>query len=116
MTLYIVVTGSALPASAACSVCQASVAHLMRLGNSRTPAKTPSLPSSASARRMQSAPQPPLETRCRLPAPEAPWQRLGIPTSARWFVAGAGQHDPRDCSSFRPCVEDVDHDGFVVLA
>ena len=39
-------------ASAAWSVCQARVAHLTRTGNSRTPAKTASLPS-------VSAPRPP---------------------------------------------------------
>src|SRR5262249_1686871 len=40
-----VVTGSACPASGARTGCQGRVAHLIRLGNSRTPAKTASLPS-----------------------------------------------------------------------
>src|SRR5256886_11393671 len=35
------------PSSEACNVCQASVAHLTRTGNSETPEKTASLPSSA---------------------------------------------------------------------
>src|SRR5207249_8813714 len=42
---YSVVTGSVLPARAAWTVCHGNVAHLMRLGNSRTPAKTASLSS-----------------------------------------------------------------------
>src|SRR6266508_4348740 len=42
-------TGSACFASAACSVCHASVAHLTRTGNSRTPASTSSLPRSTSS-------------------------------------------------------------------
>ena len=44
---YSVETASCLPSSAACSVCQASVAHFTRTGNSDTPEKTASLPSSA---------------------------------------------------------------------
>src|SRR5207244_5980253 len=39
-----VVTGSALFCSAACSACQARFAHLMRLGNARTPENAASLP------------------------------------------------------------------------
>src|SRR5690606_10082044 len=45
--LHSVVTGSAAPSSAARSACQASVAHLTRVGNSRTPASTASLPSAS---------------------------------------------------------------------
>src|SRR5437660_1746448 len=44
---YSVDTLSCLPSSAACSVCQARVAHLTRTGNSETPEKTASFPSSA---------------------------------------------------------------------
>src|SRR5260221_5484861 len=39
-----VVTGSALFWSAACNACQARFAHLMRLGNARTPENAASLP------------------------------------------------------------------------
>src|SRR5207253_3271421 len=55
--VYSVDTGAAAPQSAACSVCQARVAYLTRLGNSRTPAKTASLPS---------------------PSPEAPVSPVGM--------------------------------------
>src|SRR5215510_9508819 len=44
---YSVVTGSPWPCSAARSVCQGSVAHLIRIGNSRTPARTASRPGRA---------------------------------------------------------------------
>src|SRR5437016_13809731 len=39
-----VVTGSALFRNAACSACHARFAHLMRLGNARTPENAASLP------------------------------------------------------------------------
>ena len=44
---YSVDTVSWFPRIAACNVCQASMAHLTRTGNSETPEKTASLPSSA---------------------------------------------------------------------
>src|SRR5919197_33528 len=43
-TSYSVDTVSCWPLSAACSVCQASVAHLTRTGNSETPENAASLP------------------------------------------------------------------------
>src|SRR5215831_10842611 len=46
---YSVVTGSPWPWSAARRVCQGSVAHLIRIGNSRTPSKTASRPGRAEA-------------------------------------------------------------------
>src|SRR5215467_3556009 len=46
---YSVVTGSPWPWSAARSVCQGSVAHLIRIGNSRTPVRTSSRPGRAEA-------------------------------------------------------------------
>ena len=60
-----VVAGARLPCSAARSVCQASVAHFTRTGNSRTPAKTASLPSP------------------RRPAPASPDRRSRAGGSAR---------------------------------
>src|SRR5690348_5691743 len=40
-------TGSCLPSSAACNVCQARVAHFTRTGNSETPENASNLPTSA---------------------------------------------------------------------
>src|SRR5579872_6896918 len=45
---YSVETGSLAPFSAAIMVCQGRVAHLIRTGCSRTPARTPKSPSSPS--------------------------------------------------------------------
>src|SRR6185503_563125 len=53
-----VVTGRALPASAAFNVCHARVAHLTRAGNSATPASAASLPS------LSGAPPPPVSMPC----------------------------------------------------